>query len=283
VKAGPLLIVDGDNLAHRAYHSTPKTVRSQEGRPINAIVGFFSMLSRIWSEESPRGVFVAWDTLGVKTYRDELWPAYQGGRVFDEEVVEQINRLPQICSGFGFGVGKSPGYEADDIMASAALAEVAQGGAALLLTADRDSYQLVSDSITVLSPQRGSRELNRIGPQEVVARMGVLPEQVPDFKALSGDPSDKIPGIRGIGPKAACSLLLRHGTLDRVVEVWGDTPESELALRFREVATMRPEVPVTLPGGPPNWAAGASLLREVGANTLADRLARISLEDVFER
>ena len=212
----PLLIVDGDNLAHRAYHSTPKTVKGVGDRPINAIVGFFGMLSRIWSEESPRGIFVAWDTLGVDTYRNRLWPPYQGGRIFDAEIVEQLNRLPDLCRLFGFGVGKAAGFEADDIMASAAIAEVARGGRALLFTTDRDAYQLVSEDICVLAPQRGTRELSRIGPHEVVERMGVLPEQVPAFKALSGDASDKIPGVRGVGPKAASSLLLRYGTLEAI-------------------------------------------------------------------
>ncbi|MBS1718302.1 MAG: 5'-3' exonuclease [Armatimonadetes bacterium] len=275
VPGKPLLIVDGDNLAHRAYHSTPKSVKGEGDRPINAIVGFFSMLSRIWSEESLRGIFVAWDTLGVDTYRNTLWPPYQSGRVFDPEIVEQLNRLPELCLPFGIGFGKAEGFEADDIMASAAKAEVARGGSAYLLTTDRDSYQLVSEHITVISPQRGTRELSRIGPREVVERMAVLPEQVADFKALSGDASDKIPGIRGIGPKAAASLLLRHGNLDRIVEGWGDTPDAKLALTFREVVRMRPDVAVVLPEDPPDWLRGSQVLRELGAHNLADRISKL--------
>src|ERR1700742_3920033 len=112
----PLLVVDGDNLAHRAYHSTPKTVTGVDGMRINAFVGFISMLVRIWQEEQPRGVFVAWDTLGVSTYRDKLWPAYQGGRIFDPEIVVQLNLFPEICAAFGFAYGKQGGYEADDFM-----------------------------------------------------------------------------------------------------------------------------------------------------------------------
>jgi len=276
VTAKPLLIIDGDNLAHRAYHSTPMTVKDANGRPMNAIMGFFGMLGRLWAEEPARGIFIAWDTLGVDTYRNRLWPAYQSGRVFDPEIIEQLNRLPDLCRPFGFGVGKAAGFEADDIVASAAKAEVAAGGSALLLTTDRDAYQLVNDQIIVLAPQRGSRELARIGPREVVERMGVLPEQVPDFKALSGDASDKIPGIRGIGPKAAAKLLLHHGALDRIVEAWGDTEDSKLALKFREVVIMRPGVPVALPDGSPDWPAGAAVLRDVGAESLADRLSRLS-------
>src|SRR5262249_24527706 len=150
----------------------------------------------VWRAEQPRGVFVAWDTLGVPTYRHELWPRYQSGRVFDDEILQQLDLLPPLCAAFGFGVGKAEGFEADDLMAAGALAEVSAGGRCLLLTSDRDSYQLVSEDVTVLSPRRGVRELDRIGPLQVVERMGVLPEQVPDFKALSGDSSDVIPGAR---------------------------------------------------------------------------------------
>jgi len=270
-----LLIVDGDNLAHRAYHSTPKTVTGKDGFPMNAIVGFVAMLVNVWQKEQPRGIFIAWDTLGVDTYRSKLWPPYQTGRVFDREIVQQLDLLPTLCQAFGLGVGKKAGFEADDLMAAAALAEVANGGSCLLLTTDRDSYQLVSEHVTVLSAQRGARELDRIGPHQVVERMGVLPEQVPDFKALSGDSSDKIPGIRGIGPKSAAALLLKHGTLENVISSWPNASEVELALRFREVVRMRPEVTVELPSGGPDWAGGAAALRALGADTSADRVGRL--------
>lgn len=274
--SAPLLIIDGDNLAHRAYHSTPKTVKGKDGFPINAIVGFFGMLLRVYNEEKPRAVFVAWDTLGVDTYRSELWPPYQGGRVFDREIVQQLDILPSICSAFGFGVGKCAGYEADDFMASAATAEVLRGGTCLVLTTDRDAYQLASDKVTVLAPKRGSRELDRIGPAEVVERMGVLPEQVPDFKALSGDPSDKIPGLQGVGPKSAASLLLQHGSLEAVLERWSRPDDLELALKFREVARMHHDCEVVLPEGAPEWESGAEALRAIGAGALAERVKTVA-------
>ena len=247
-----------------------------DGTPINALVGVIGMLVRIFVEEKPRAIFVAWDTLGVDTYRSKLWPAYQGGRIFEDSIRHQLEFLPALCRAFGFGVGKQAGFEADDLMASAALAEVARGGSCLLFTTDKDSYQLVSESITVLSAKRGSRELDRIGPHEVVERFGVLPEQVPCFKALAGDSSDKIPGARGIGPKAAASLLLRHGALEGVLEAWGRPAEAEQVLMFREVVRMRPEVEVVLPEGPPDWAAGAEALRALGAGGLADRVAALA-------
>ncbi|HEY3780025.1 MAG TPA: 5'-3' exonuclease H3TH domain-containing protein [Fimbriimonadaceae bacterium] len=273
----PLLIIDGDNLAHRAYHSTPKTVTSADGLVINAIVGFTSMLVNLWQKEQPRGVFVAWDTLGVDTYRSELWPPYQTGRVFDHEIKVQLNLLPELCKAFGFAIGKEAGYEADDFMAAAAIAETARAGKSLLLTTDRDAYQLVNESVTVLAPSRVSRELDRIGPPEVVNRMGVLPEQVADFKALSGDASDKIPGLKGIGPKTAAEMLLKHGSLENILETWTRPGDAELALKFREVVRMRPDCAVTLPdSGPPDWAAGAAALRHFGASNLADRVEKMA-------
>lgn len=272
----PLLIVDGDNLAHRAYHSTPKTVVGANGQPINAVVGFCGMLSTMWRNERPRAVFVAWDTLGVPTYRHELWPAYQSGRQFDREIVTQLEFLPELCRELGLGVGKAAGYEADDMMAAAAQAEVAAGGTCLLYTTDRDAYQLVSDRVTILAPKRGARELDRIDPAAVVARFGVLPEQVPDFKALAGDSSDKIPGLPGIGPKGAAALLLKHGKLEAVLENWSDLAQVELAWRFRDVATMRPTASVDLPTGPPDWKSGAEVLRRLGANAAADRMAALA-------
>jgi DNA polymerase I len=273
----PLLIIDGDNLAHRAYHSMPKSLKSPDGRPINAIVGWTNMLVTLWEAEQPRSIYVAWDTLGVDTYRHELWPTYQGGRVFDTAIVKQLDLLPVLAAAFGFGVGKRAGYEADDFMAGAAIAETKRGGRSLLLTTDRDAYQLVSDSVLVLAPRKGVRDLMRIGPHEVVERMGVLPEQVPDFKALAGDASDGIPGAKGIGPKAASALLLKYGTLEAVLDARTDTIPPRLAeqLRlFKRVVSMQLEVDVELPAtAPPNWASAAAELRLLGAENLSERIA----------
>jgi len=278
--------VDGDNLAHRAYHSTPKTVTGAGGAPINAIVGFVNMLVAVWTPERPRAVFVAWDTLGVETYRHRLWPPYQGGRLFEPEIVHQLGLLPGLCRAFGLGVGQRAGSEADDLMAAAAAKELARGGTCLLLTTDRDAYQLVSERVSVLSPQRGTRELARIGPHEVEERLGVPPERVPDFKALSGDSSDKIPGLRGIGPKSAAALLREHRTLEAALQALQlpdakgtrrRPEETDLALTFREVVRLRPDIPVQLPpSGPPDWQSGAVALRKLGAITLADRIETLA-------
>ncbi len=277
----PLLVIDGDNLAHRAYHSIPKSLKGSSGRPINAIVGWTNMMLYLWDTEQPRAIYAAWDTLGVETYRHKLWPGYQGGRVFDKAIVLQLDWLPQLAEAFGFGVGKKAGYEADDFMAAAAAAETKRGGHSLLLTTDRDAYQLVSDSVTVLGPRSGIRDLMRIGPEQVVERMGVLPEQVPDFKALAGDSSDNIPGAKGIGPKAASSLLLQFGTLEAILEARAQTmppPIAEQLRMFREVVSMRGgDLEVTLPpSGPPNYARAAEWLQTMGAANLAERVAALA-------
>jgi DNA polymerase-1 len=277
----PLLIVDGDNLAHRAYHSMPKSLKSANGRPINAIVGWTNMLVWLWESEQPRSIYVAWDTLGVDTYRHKLLPTYQGGRVFDNAIVRQLDLLPGLAAAFGFGVGKKAGYEADDFMAAAAIAETKRGGHSFLLTTDRDAYQLVSDTVTVLAPRKGVRDLMRIGPEQVVERLGVLPEQVPDYKALAGDASDKIPGAKGIGPKAAAALLLKYGTLEATLAARTDTISPAIAdqLRvFKHIVVMQVDIDVELPEtAPPNWPAAAAALRKLGALNSAERLeARIT-------
>ncbi|MPZ22594.1 MAG: hypothetical protein GEU28_03435 [Dehalococcoidia bacterium] len=272
----PLLIVDGDNLAHRAYHSMPKSVRGRDGQPINAVVGWTSMLLAAWDAEQPRSIFVGWDTLGQPTYRHRLWPSYQGGRVFDPEIVEQLEILPGIAVSFGFGSGKAAGYEADDVIAAAVKAEVADGGSCLVLTNDRDSYQLVSDRVTVLSPKRGIRELSRVGPAEVRAYFGVEPSQVPDFKALAGDSSDNIPGARGVGPKGAAALIQKYGGLEAVLEASKGSHlagDAERLLLFREVVRMQDDVPVTLPkSGAPEWESAARVLQRLGAERQAERV-----------
>jgi DNA polymerase-1 len=277
VSERPLLIIDGDNLAHRAYHSMPKSLKATDGRPINAIIGWTNMLVTIWENERPRSIYTAWDRLGVETYRHRLWPTYQAGRIFDRAILTQLDQLPELAAAFGFGVGTQAGYEADDFIAAAAIAETMRGGKSLLLTTDRDAYQLVSESVTVLAPRAGVRDLLRVGPEQVVERMGVLPEQVPDFKALAGDASDNIPGAKGIGPKAAAALLLKYGTLEAVLAARTDTIPPHVAeqlLVFKRIVSMQPdELHVSLPAtAPPDWRAATAKLHEFGADNLAERL-----------
>src|SRR5262249_34325924 len=166
---GTLLAIDGDSLAHRAYHALPKSIR------LNALVGFTNFLIRLWEAEQPESVLVGWDSLETPTYRHEALPEYQSGRVFEPSVLEQLGLLPGLVESFGFAIGKAGGYEADDFLAAAA---TQWKGPVLVATSDRDAFQLVSDRVTILQPIRGVSELARIDPSEVRARYGVEPEQV---------------------------------------------------------------------------------------------------------
>src|SRR5436189_3150457 len=117
--ARPLLAIDGDSLAHRAYPALPKSIRGAGGRPVNALVGFANFLLRLWDAEQPRAVLVGWDSLETPTYRHEALPEYQSGREFEDAILEQLNILPELVTSFGFAVAKAPGYEADDFLAAA--------------------------------------------------------------------------------------------------------------------------------------------------------------------
>ncbi|MFO1056543.1 MAG: 5'-3' exonuclease [Dongiaceae bacterium] len=268
----PLLAVDGDSFAHRAYHGVPKTVRRKGGKGGGAILGFASTLIRLWEAERPRAVLVGWDTLDAPTERHILFPAYQGGRRFDAEIVEQLGVLPELVAAFGFPVAKHAGFEADDFLAAAVAFEEARDGSVLVASGDRDAFQLASGRTTILHPVKGG-EMARIGPAEVRERYGVEPRQVPDFIALRGDPSDKIPGARGIGEKGAASLLRRHGTLEAILAEGRLAGQAEELRLYRRIATMNAAAPLPpLPDQRPRWGDAAALARDWELNRLAERL-----------
>src|SRR5215212_3697787 len=201
----PLLVIDGDSFAHRAFHGLPKTIRRRGDKGAGAIVGFANFLLRLYLAEEPRAVIVGWDTLDAPTYRHEAFADYQSGRQFDPELVDQLEVLPQFVAACGFQNGKAPGYEADDFLAAAVAAEEKRKGTAIVASGDRDTFQLVSARTTVVFPVRAG-EVARIGAAEVRERYGVEPAQVPDFIALRGDPSDRLPGAKGIGAISAATL-----------------------------------------------------------------------------
>jgi DNA polymerase-1 len=277
MSSAPLLVVDGDSLAHRAYHALPKTFRRAEGKPGNALLGFSNFITRLWQSEKPRAVVVGWDSLDTPTYRHELFAGYQGGREFDDDLLVQLDLLPELVRAFGFAAAKAPGYEADDFLAAAVQSEEKRGGNALVVTSDRDSFQLASEQTTVLTPTRGVSELARIGPAEVRERYGVDPHQVPDFIALRGDPSDKIPGARGVGPKTAASLLAQYGTLQAMLDDGRFGAQAEELRMYRRMATLDASAPLPpLKDQTPKWAEASTFVRELGLNALADRVAALS-------
>ena len=267
----PLLVVDGDSLAHRAYHAMPKSIR------LNGVLGFANMLLRLWEAEEPRGVLVGWDTYEIPTYRHEAFEPYQSGRVFEESLLEQLPMMVQLSGAMGFANAKEGGYEADDFLGAAVASEEKRKGEALVATSDRDLFQLVSERTTILQPVRGVSELARIGPAEVVERYGVEPKQVPDFIALRGDPSDRIPGARGVGPKTAAAVLRQYGSLEAALEA-GRFPQQADELRlYKRIATMDAEAPLPpLPDREPTWERAAALAREWRLGRLAERLEALS-------
>ena len=265
-------MIDGDSFAHRSYHALPKTIRRSDGKGAGAILGFANFLLRLYTDERPRAVIVGWDTLETPTKRHEMFPAYQSGREFADDLIEQLSALPEFVSAFGFANAKAPGFEADDFLAAAVAAEERAGGAALVASGDRDAFQLASQSTTILYPSRGG-EVARIGPEEVRRRYGVDPTQVPDFIALRGDPSDKLPGAAGVGPKRAAQLVRRYGTLDGVLEAGLFQTQAEMLRLYRSIATMDASAPLpSLADQKPTWAAASSFARSWRLNQLADRL-----------
>jgi DNA polymerase-1 len=273
-RPGLLLAIDGDSLAHRAYHALPKSIKGAAGRPAGALVGFSNFLLRLWEAEQPEAVAVGWDTLDVPTYRNEALPGYQAGRVFDQAIREQLDALPALVEAFGFIAAKAEGYEADDFLAAAAARWT---GPVTVVTSDRDAFQLVSERVTVLQPVRGVSELARVGPAEVRERYGVDPGQVPDFIALRGDSSDRIPGAKGVGPRTAADLLTRYGTLEAALADGRFEAVADDLRLYRHIATMDPEAPLPeLHETPPDWAGAEAAARELGLNALAKRIAELA-------
>jgi DNA polymerase I len=271
----PLLVIDGDSFAHRAYHALPKTIQRHGNKGGGAILGFANFLLRLYETEKPRAVLVAWDTLDEPTYRHSALPEYQSGREFDIELIDQLEVLPDFVAACGFANAKAPGYEADDFLA-AAVAKEERRGSVLVATGDRDAFQLASAKTTILQPIKAG-EMARIGPAEVLDRYGVEPRQVPDFIALRGDASDRIPGAKGVGAKTAAALLRKHRSLENLLTAGRFTAQAEELRLYRSIATMDRSAPVpSLKAQVPTWSKASALAREWELNRLADRLGELA-------
>jgi exodeoxyribonuclease III len=272
----PLLVIDGDSFAHRAYHALPKSIRRKGDKPAGAILGFANLLLRLYREEQPRAVLVGWDTYEEPTYRHEAFAAYQSGRAFDDDVIEQLAVIPDFVAACGFANAKRAGYEADDFLAAAVAAEERRGGRVLVASGDRDTFQLASAKATILYPIRGGG-VERIGPAEVRARYGVEPKQVPDFIALRGDPSDKLPGAPGVGAGGAAALLQKYGSLAAILKAGRFPKQVEELQLYRAIATMNRKAPVPrLSDQAPTWAKAAALARSWQLEQLAERLEELA-------
>jgi DNA polymerase-1 len=268
----PLLILDGDSFAHRAYHALPKSIRRRGNKGAGAVLGYANILLRLYDSEKPRAVIVGWDTYDAPTYRHEALESYQAGRSFDDELIEQLKILPLFVQACGFASAKGAGYEADDFVASAVAREEKLGGMAIVASGDRDTYQLASERTTILQPIRAG-EMARIGPQDVRDRYGVDPKQVPDFIALRGDASDRIPGAAGVGAVTAAAILRKYGSLESSLSAGRFVREADKLRVYRAIATMDRKAPLPpLRNQKPTWGKAAALMRNWQLNKLAERL-----------
>ena len=278
-----LLVVDAPSLLYRAFFALPTTIVDDGGRPVNALLGSVNLVLRVVEDHGPRAVVLCFGP-DAAPYRVELYPPYHAARPpVPEDLAPQFADARDFFEAFGWTVATSDDLEADDLMGSFARVETEAGGATLLLTGDRDLFQCVSDAVTVLYVRTGAKGPEAVDAREVRRRYGVEPRLVPDFIALRGDPSDGLPGAKGVGEKTAADLLRRHGSLEGVIAgALGERPALRGALRdasaqlsdFREIATLR-QVPVERPPDrPTDFAAGALAARRRGMNRLAERLER---------
>lgn len=281
--AQPLLIADIPWLLYRAFFSLPKSIKGTGGMPVNALLGTVNALLAAIEAHPPRAV-VACFGAEQASYRVRLYPAYHAHRdPMPPQLASQWQLAPALLQSLGFVVFDADELEADDAMGSFAAAERQAGGRALLLTADRDLHQAVDDQVFMLE-LKGERTA-LLGLEGVRDRVGVEPQLVPDLIALRGDPSDGLPGAKGIGAKTAASLLEAYGSLEGVLAA-AERQDAGLTMRaaatiresasllrdFKEIATLRP-IEVSLPtDAPTDFATGAIAARELGMNALAKRL-----------
>ncbi|HEV3046823.1 MAG TPA: 5'-3' exonuclease H3TH domain-containing protein [Solirubrobacteraceae bacterium] len=284
----PLLIADVPWLLYRAFFSLPKSIRGADGRPVNALLGTVNAILSVYegrlTAPDVRGVMAC---LGAEQadYRMALYPAYHAHREpMPAELAEQWRQAPALLESLGWTVATSEELEADDVMLSYARVEQEAGGSALILSGDRDMFAAVGEQVSVVELGKGGR-MGLIGPEQVRERYGVEPEQVADFIALRGDPSDGLPGAPGIGAKTAAELLRAHGTLEALLAA---AEREDASLRPRTAATLREHAPLlrtlahvaTLqridverpPDAATDYAGGAAKAGELGMRRLAQRL-----------
>jgi DNA polymerase-1 len=279
----PLLVIDGDSFAHRAYHALPKNILRDGDHPAGAILGFANRLLQLYRTEQPRAVLVGWDTLEAPTYRHDAFAAYQSGREFDDDLVEQLTLIPKFVAACGFANAKRAGYEADDFLAAAASAEEQRGGSVVVASGDRDTFQLASARTTILYPVRAG-EMARVGPEQVRERYGVEPNQVPDFIALRGDPSDKLPGAPGVGAQGAAALLRRYGSLAAILKAGRFARIADDLRLYRAIATMNRKAPLpSLTRQKPTFAKAAALARKWQLRQLTSRLEEMAKSELTRR
>jgi DNA polymerase-1 len=277
----PLLLADAPFQLYRAFYGLPDSITGADGRPVNALLGSVNQVLYAAERVDPRAVVMCFG-LESAAYREAAFPAYHADRPpMPDDLAHQWAQAPALYEALGWIVEDTEEFEADDVMGTLAAAEEAAGGRALILTGDRDMFQCATTQVHVLLQQRGKDGPEDFGPDEVVRRYGVAPALVPDFIALRGDPSDGIPGAKGIGEKTAADLLKRHGGLEQAIDAAiRERPVVRRALieqaddlrMFRDLATLR-RLDVPRPrDAPTDRESGAAAAERLGMRRLADRL-----------
>jgi DNA polymerase-1 len=252
-----IYLIDGYSLLYRAFYALPQSIATTSGLPTNALYGFTSMVLKLLGDNEEVGIGVVWDA-GKPQFRMEVFPEYKANRsTMPEELKAQLDHLDEILEAMNIPAIRAEGFEADDVLAtlSRRLPEDVQ---LKIVTGDQDAMQLVNGKVKVLRTTRGVSETKEYGREDVIEEYGVTPEQIPDYKALVGDPSDNIPGVKGIGPKGAANLLEEFGTVENLYEKLGEVKAKgtrkkleegrESALLSLELARMRFDAPVKFDG-----------------------------------
>ena len=275
-RAAPLLLVDAPFFLYRAFHSLPSSIKGKDGKPANALLGSANAILAAAEEHGPRAVVTCFGPDAAE-YRVELFEGYHAHRPpVPRPLAAQWEQTPILYEGLGWEVAISRDMEADDLLGSYAAEETDAGGTTLIFTGDRDMFQCANDNVTVLLAARGGPQL--VDAAEVESRYGIPPALVPDFIALRGDPSDGIPGAKGVGEKTAADILRRHGSLEAALDAAPEgTPLAsarEQLLAFKDIATLRRLKVKRPPDRPTDFAGGAEAAKELGLNRLAERLAK---------
>ena len=280
-----LFLVDGNNLAYRAFFALPEELQTTDGQPTNALLGFTNMLFKLLSDYKPRGVAVAWDTRPV--HRKEIDAEYKSERrPMPDLLREQFPHFRPIVEAFGYQNLEFEGWEADDVIATHATQADEAGVKTCVVSTDRDAFQLVSENVCLMMTPRGVADVQVYTPERVEARYGIRPEQIPDFIGLKGDTSDNIPGIPGIGDKTAGQLVAQYGSLEAVVEHAGElsparskaiAENAEQAAASKLLATMRRDLelgadPATFVLQPPDRSELKEIFRRFEFRALLGRI-----------
>ena len=256
VRDSELFLVDGNNLAYRAYFALPEELATSDGFPTNALLGFTNMLFKLLTDYKPKAVAVAWDTRPTERAAIATTQVYKEGRKQMADLLrEQFPYFRPIVEAFGYQNLEFEGWEADDVIATLATRADEAGIKTCVVSTDRDAFQLVTDNVSLMMTPRGVQEPHVYTPERVEARYGIRPDQVPDFIGLKGDTSDNIPGVPGIGDKTAGQLISQYGSVEEVIEHAEELSparrknileHADVARESKELATMRRDLDIDL-------------------------------------